>query len=70
MPDAEDAALIVLFDCDTAQRGRAVRGRRREVDTIDSTRKFASVSADGGEPLEGDVQAGLDRVATALSPPS
>ena len=61
-----------------SRRDRAVRLRPghvversaaevEKVDTIDSTRKFASVSADGGEPLEGDVQAGLDRIATALS---
>jgi alkylation response protein AidB-like acyl-CoA dehydrogenase len=67
VPDAEDTALIVLFDCDTALVVERSAADVEKVDTIDSTRKFASVSADGGESLEGDVQAGLDRIATALS---
>jgi alkylation response protein AidB-like acyl-CoA dehydrogenase len=67
VPDAGDAAVIVLFDCDTAKVVERSAAEVEKVDTIDSTRKFASVSADGGEALEGDVQGGLDRVATALS---
>jgi len=67
VPDAEDAGLIVLFDGDTARAVERSAADVEKVDTIDSTRKFASVSADGGEALEGDVQAGLDRIATALS---
>ena len=67
VPDAEEAAVIVLVDGDRAtlvERGAADVER---VDTIDSTRRFAAVTADGGEALEGDVQAGLDRIATALA---
>jgi alkylation response protein AidB-like acyl-CoA dehydrogenase len=67
VPDAEHAALIVLFDCDQAHVVERSAAEVEKVDTIDSTRSFASVSADGGEQLEGDVQAGLDRIATALS---
>jgi alkylation response protein AidB-like acyl-CoA dehydrogenase len=37
------------------------------VDTIDDTRPYSRVSANGGEALEGDVQGGLDRVAVALA---
>ena len=65
--DADDAAIIVLFDCDTATVVERSAADVEKVDTIDSTRKFASVSADGGEALDGDVQGGLDRVATAIS---
>jgi alkylation response protein AidB-like acyl-CoA dehydrogenase len=67
VPDAEDAAVIVLVDGDQAWIHERSAADVEKVDTIDSTRKFASVSADGGEALEGDVQAGLDRIATALS---
>jgi alkylation response protein AidB-like acyl-CoA dehydrogenase len=65
--DAEEAAVIVLFDGDQATVVERSAAEVERVDTIDSTRRFASVSAEGGEQLEGDVQAGLDRVATALA---
>jgi alkylation response protein AidB-like acyl-CoA dehydrogenase len=66
--DAEDAAIIVLFDCDTASVHERSAVEVEKVDTIDSTRKFAAVTANGGgEALEGDVPGGLARVATALS---
>jgi alkylation response protein AidB-like acyl-CoA dehydrogenase len=67
VPDAEDAALIVLIDGDRATVVERSAADVEKVDTIDSTRKFAGVSADGGEALEGDVQGGLDRIATALA---
>lgn len=67
VPDAEGAAIIVLVDGDSATLVEASATEIEKVDTIDSTRRFASVSADGGEALEGDVQAGLDRIATALA---
>jgi alkylation response protein AidB-like acyl-CoA dehydrogenase len=59
--------MIVLFDSDGATVVERSAAEVEKADTIDSTRRFASVSADGGEALEGDVQAGLDRVATALA---
>jgi alkylation response protein AidB-like acyl-CoA dehydrogenase len=65
--DAAEAELIVLFDCDTATVGERSAADVEAVDTIDSTRRFAAVTADGGEALEGDVPAGLDRVAVAIS---
>ena len=67
VPDAEDAAVIVLVDGDSATLVERSAADVERVDTIDSTRKFAAVSADGGEALEGDVQSGLDRVAAALA---
>jgi len=67
VPDAENAAVIVLVDGEGATVVERSAAQVELADTMDSTRRFASVSADGGEPLEGDVQAGLDRVATALA---
>ena len=37
------------------------------VETIDATRRFARVRADGGDPLPGDAGAALDRIAVALA---
>jgi alkylation response protein AidB-like acyl-CoA dehydrogenase len=67
VPDAEDASLIVLIDGNSATVVERSAVDVEKVDTIDSTRKFASVYAEGGETLEGDVQGGLDRVATAIA---
>jgi alkylation response protein AidB-like acyl-CoA dehydrogenase len=68
VPDAEEAAVIVLVDGDQATLVERSAAEVEKVDTIDSTRRFASVAANGGgEALTGDVQAGLDRVATALA---
>jgi alkylation response protein AidB-like acyl-CoA dehydrogenase len=67
VPDAEDASIIVLLDGSDARVVERSAAQVEKVDTIDSTRKFASVSADGGEALEGDVEGGLDRVATAIA---
>ena len=67
VPDAEEASLIVLVDGDQAHVVERSAAEVEKVDTIDSTRRFASVSASSGDALEGDVQAGLDRIATALS---
>jgi alkylation response protein AidB-like acyl-CoA dehydrogenase len=68
VPDAEGAAVIVLLE--PGGRATLVEGSAADiepVDTIDSTRRFASVSADGGESLDGDVTGGADRIATALA---
>ena len=68
VPDAEGAAVIVLME--PGGRATIVEGSAADiepVETIDSTRKFASVSADGGESLEGDVTGGADRIATAIA---
>jgi alkylation response protein AidB-like acyl-CoA dehydrogenase len=37
------------------------------LDTIDSTRRFFRVQADGGEQLEGDIAAALQRIEVALA---
>ena len=68
VPDAEEAAVIVLFDGDQATLVERSAAEVERVDTIDSTRRFASVGANGGgEALGGDVQSGLDRIATAIA---
>ena len=68
VPDADSAALIVLVDGDSATVLEASGAEVEQRDTIDSTRRFSSVRANGGgELLAGDVQAGLDRAEIALA---
>jgi alkylation response protein AidB-like acyl-CoA dehydrogenase len=67
VPDAEGAAVIGL---DPMTEPRLVEGSAANiepVELIDATRAYARVSADGGEPLEGDVARGLQLGAVALS---
>jgi len=65
VPDADSASVVVLLEGDgaTLQEG----GGADPSDTIDSTRRFASVTSSGGEALAGDPGPGVDRVATALA---
>jgi alkylation response protein AidB-like acyl-CoA dehydrogenase len=65
--DADSAAFIVLVDGGQASVVDAADARVEPVRTIDATRRFASVDAAAGEPLEGEVQGGLDRIAVALA---
>lgn len=68
VPDADAAAVIVLVDEDG--RARLVPREEAEVEpveTIDATRRFSAVRADGGEPLEGDVAWALGAIRTALA---
>jgi alkylation response protein AidB-like acyl-CoA dehydrogenase len=68
VPDADSATVIVLVDGDSATLVEAAGAEVETRDTIDSTRRFSSVRANvGGEPLGGDVQAGLDRAEIALA---
>jgi len=68
VPDADSAALIVLVDGDSATVVEAGSAGIEQRDTIDSTRRFSTVRANGGgEALGGDVQAGLDRAEIALA---
>jgi alkylation response protein AidB-like acyl-CoA dehydrogenase len=67
VPDADSADVIVLY---TREGGFVVERSAAEVDPIDSidvTRRFARVRADGGDPLEGDGGEGPDRLATTLA---
>jgi alkylation response protein AidB-like acyl-CoA dehydrogenase len=68
VPDADSAAVIVLVDGDTATVVEAGSAEVEQRDTIDSTRRFSTVRANGGgEVLSGDVEAGLDRAEIALA---
>jgi alkylation response protein AidB-like acyl-CoA dehydrogenase len=68
VPDAEGAAVIGLPD--DGDGGRLVEGGDAQiepVELIDATRAYAKVSAGGGDPVPGDVAAGLDRIAIAAA---
>jgi alkylation response protein AidB-like acyl-CoA dehydrogenase len=67
VPDADSASVIVLVDGDQATLVEAASAEVEPRDTIDSTRRYASVRASGGDALGGDVQAGLDRAEIALA---
>src|SRR5213079_3238404 len=68
VPDADSASVIVLVDGDSATVVEAGSAEIEQRDTIDSTRRFATVRANGGgEQLAGDVQAGVDRAEIALA---
>jgi alkylation response protein AidB-like acyl-CoA dehydrogenase len=67
--DADRAAVIVLVRDGAARLVAREDARVQDVETIDPTRRYARVSApDGaGEPLPGDLAAGLDRAAVAVA---
>jgi alkylation response protein AidB-like acyl-CoA dehydrogenase len=67
VPDADSAAVIVVVDGETATLVEAGDAEIEERAVIDSTRRFSSVRAEGGEPLGGDFAAGIDRAETALA---
>ena len=68
VPDADSAEVIVLigFDGSTSVL-EAASAEIEQIGTMDRTRRFARVRADGGEPLGGDCFAAGDRIATALA---
>jgi alkylation response protein AidB-like acyl-CoA dehydrogenase len=68
VPDADSAEVIVLIASDGSTS--VVEASVAEIEpyeTMDRTRRFARVRADGGEPLGGDCFAAGDRIATTLS---
>jgi alkylation response protein AidB-like acyl-CoA dehydrogenase len=68
VPDADSAEVIVLIASDGSTS--VVEASAAEVEpfeTMDRTRRFARVRADGGEPLAGDHLPVADRIVTALS---
>jgi alkylation response protein AidB-like acyl-CoA dehydrogenase len=68
VPDADTAELIVLVENGGATAVEAANVQVERVDTIDSTRRFFRVEANGGgESLEGDVGAALQRIEIALA---
>jgi alkylation response protein AidB-like acyl-CoA dehydrogenase len=67
VPDADSAAVIVLADGDSATLVEAGDAEIEARSVIDSTRRFSSVRAEGGDPLGGDFAAGIDRAEAALA---
>jgi alkylation response protein AidB-like acyl-CoA dehydrogenase len=73
VPDADSAEVIVLLSDDTQEGtggGTVVERGSAEVEpveTIDMTRRFSRVRADGGEQLADDPGPGLDRAAVAVA---
>ena len=67
VPDADGAAVIVLIEGDAATLVAREDAEVETVSTIDPTRRYARVSASGGEALPGDVAGALARAEVALS---
>ncbi len=67
VPDAVEADVIVLVSDEGAAVVERSAAEVEPLKTIDPTRRYARVLSGTGERLEGDVQAGLDRVSTALA---
>jgi alkylation response protein AidB-like acyl-CoA dehydrogenase len=69
VPDADSASLIVLLDGSNATVVEAGSAQVEKVETIDSTRRFGRVEANGaGESLDAaDPSEALAPIATALS---
>jgi alkylation response protein AidB-like acyl-CoA dehydrogenase len=69
LPDADAAAVIVLVEDGAARLLSPGDAEVTPVETIDPTRRYGRVTAGlaAGEPLEGDVAAGLDRAAVAVA---
>jgi alkylation response protein AidB-like acyl-CoA dehydrogenase len=66
VPDAEEADFIVLLDGTDATLVERADAQVEPIDAIDPTRRYASVSANGGESL-GDVSRGRDLIALAVA---
>jgi alkylation response protein AidB-like acyl-CoA dehydrogenase len=67
VPDADTAEVIVLLHPDGGTLVEASAAEIEPLETIDSTRRFARVRSEGGEPLAGDAAGALDRIAVALA---
>ena len=64
---AEGAAVLVLNDGDGARIVEAASATLERLDTIDTTRAYFRVSADGGEALPGDLGPAVDAGSVALA---
>jgi alkylation response protein AidB-like acyl-CoA dehydrogenase len=65
--DLPTADVAVVFDGEGALLAPASDLDFEPVESIDATRSYATVSAPAGERLEGDVDAGRDRLAVAIA---
>jgi alkylation response protein AidB-like acyl-CoA dehydrogenase len=66
VPDAADADFIVLLDGTEATLVERADAQVEPIDAIDTTRRYASVTAHGGDSL-GDVSRGRDLIALAVA---
>ncbi len=62
-PDGDAADVVVVLGDD----GASLTGPGEVVETVDPTRRYARVDTAGGDPLPGDVAAGVDRALVAVS---
>jgi alkylation response protein AidB-like acyl-CoA dehydrogenase len=67
VPDGDSAEVIVLLDGESGSVLEASAAEVESLETIDATRRFARVRGNGGEPLGGDPQPAMDRIATGLA---
>jgi alkylation response protein AidB-like acyl-CoA dehydrogenase len=67
VPDADSAEVIILLDGDSGSVIEAGSADVEPFKTIDLTRRFGRVRANGGEPLAGDPGPARDRIAVALA---
>ncbi|MEA2495634.1 MAG: hypothetical protein QOJ29_3545 [Thermoleophilaceae bacterium] len=66
VPDADEADFIILLDGTEATLVERADAQVEAIDAIDPTRRYATVTANGGESL-GDVSRGRDLVALAVA---
>ena len=64
---AAGAAVLVLKDGDGARLVEGADASLERLDLIDTTRAYFRVSAEGGDPLPGEIGPALDRGAVALA---
>jgi alkylation response protein AidB-like acyl-CoA dehydrogenase len=64
--DLPTADVAIVFDGEGALLASASELDFEPVEAIDATRSYATVSSPAGERLEGDVDAGRDRLAVAI----
>jgi alkylation response protein AidB-like acyl-CoA dehydrogenase len=67
VPDADGAEVIVLLTTGGAHVVEASAADVEAMDTIDATRRFATVRADGGDALQGNGGGGPHRIAAATA---
>jgi len=68
VPDADSSSFVVLFEDGAANVMETASVQLDPVDTIDSTRRFFSVTpGDAGEALDGDVGGAWQRIEIALA---
>jgi alkylation response protein AidB-like acyl-CoA dehydrogenase len=67
VPDAQVASLLLLAEGDGAKLVEADAAEVEPLELIDATRRYARVSASGGEDLPGEIAPAVDRVMVAIA---